>query len=136
MGIIESTRELGKVLQQEQAYKDFYVAKDNAEKDDELQDMLKCFNEKREEMTVEVSREEKEQDPFKINQINEEIKSLYKKITANQTMVSYETERRKIDTLMKQINKIIVGSLNGENPDEIDLDEGCSGDCSGCSSCN
>ena len=51
-------------------------------------------------------------------------------------MVAYTEAKNELDKLLNFINQIIGGSVNGENPDEIEEKSACSGNCSGCSGCH
>ncbi len=76
-----------------------------------------------------------QKDEERIAALNTEVRALYSDIMRNENMIVYNDAKHTMDNLMKQINTILSMSINGQNPDEIDISSGCSGDCSGCSSC-
>ena len=50
-------------------------------------------------------------------------------------MMEYNAAKSDLDGLVQFINQIIVGSANGQDPDNIQQSTGCTGSCSSCSGC-
>lgn len=134
MDIIEKTRELGKMIQQDERYKAYFMAKDKNDKDEDLQALIGEFNLKRVDLNMEMSKDEK--DAEKLKDLDTEIKELYGKIIANPNMEAFNDAKNAMDELLSQINNIITMSANGENPETCGTQIDCSGGCSGCSGCN
>ena len=69
MDIIEQTRELGKLIQQETSYIKLKAAEKDADADQELQNLIQEFNLKRLSINNETQKAEKDQE--KIKKLNE-----------------------------------------------------------------
>ncbi len=134
MDVIAMARELGAALQQSDEYTAYNVAKNAADGDEVLQEMIGEFNLKKLSLSTEVQKEEKDQK--KLAALNEEVRSLYGRIMAHPTMAAYNTTKEELDRLLNFIQQIIVYSANGEDPATIEEETSCGGDCSGCSGCH
>ncbi len=134
MDVIAMARELGAALQQSDEYTAYNVAKNAADGDEVLQEMIGEFNLKKLSLSTEVQKEEKDQE--KLAALNEEVRSLYGRIMAHPTMAAYNTTKEELDRLLNFIQQILVYSANGEDPATIEEETSCGGDCSGCSGCH
>ena len=134
MDVIAMARELGAALQQSDEYTAYNVAKNAADGDEVLQEMIGEFNLKKLSLSTEVQKEEKDQE--KLAALNEEVRSLYGRIMAHPTMAAYNTTKEELDRVLNFIQQIIVYSANGEDPAAIQEETSCGGDCSGCSGCH
>ena len=134
MDVIAMARELGAALQQSDEYTAYNVAKNAADGDEVLQEMIGEFNLKKLSLSTEVQKEEKDQE--KLAALNEEVRSLYGRIMAHPTMAAYNTTKEELDRLLNFIQQILVYSANGEDPATIQEETSCGGDCSGCSGCH
>ncbi len=127
MDVIAMARELGAALQQSDEYTAYNVAKNAADGDEVLQEMIGEFNLKKLSLSTEVQKEEKDQK--KLAALNEEVRSLYGRIMAHPTMAAYNTTKEELDRLLNFIQQIIVYSANGEDPATIQEETSCGGDC-------
>jgi len=134
MDIIAMARELGAAIQKSDEYTAFNVAKNAADNDPELQQMIGEFNLKKLSLSAEVQKEEKDQ--AKLSALNEEVRALYARIMAYPPMAAYNTTKEELDRVLNFIQQIIVYSANGEDPATIQEETSCGGDCSGCSGCH
>ena len=134
MDIITMARELGKLIQQDERYKRIDAAKKANDEDDKLQELMAKFNLKRSELSVEMSQENK--NPEKLNQLDKELKALYQEVMANPNMAEFNAAKAEVDGMMNFISTILYGSVNGEDPDTIEMQASCGGNCSGCSGCH
>ena len=134
MDIIELARELGKKLQKEDAYLKFQLAKQAADEDKSLQKMIDEFGLKREEISEETSKNESEQDPEKIQNLNREMRKVYARIMTNERMINYNDTKDEFDAIMQRITAIIQKSSEGEDPETADYIS-CSGSCATCGGC-
>ena len=132
--IIEKTRELAKLIQEDPAYKNLVAAREKNDNDAELQDLIGKFNLKRIELNQAMSESERNQD--KINAADAELKEIYQKIMTNENMIAYDKATNEMSLIMNKINRIISGAANGEDPDTIDTEASCTGSCSSCSGCH
>ena len=134
MDVIAMARELGAALQQSDEYTAYNVAKNAADGDEVLQEMIGEFNLKKLSLSTEVQKEEKDQE--KLAALNEEVRTIYAKIMAHPTMAAYNTTKSELDRLLNFLQQILVYSANGEDPATIQEETSCGGDCSGCSGCH
>ncbi len=134
MDIIAMARELGKAIQQDERYKRIDAAKTANDKDEELQQLIQKFNMKRSELSVEMAQENK--NPEKLNQLDRELKAVYQEVMQNPNMAEFNAAKVEVDDMMNYISTILYGAVNGEDPDTIEPQQGCGGDCAGCAGCH
>ena len=135
MDIIEMTRELGKAIQADDRYLAYMLARQANDEDEQLQNLIKGFNNTRVQLQMEIAKPDKDDD--KVQELNESIKSSYKLIMENPRMIAYNAAKTGFDELMSQINTVISMSSNGVDPDGIDVTTAsCSGDCGSCGGCH
>lgn len=134
MDIIAMARELGKAIQQDERYKRIDAAKTANDKDEELQQLIQKFNMKRSELSVEMAQENK--NPEKLNQLDRELKAVYQEVMQNPNMAEFNAAKVEVDDMMNYISTILYGAVNGEDPDIIEPQQSCGGDCAGCAGCH
>ena len=134
MDIIAMARELGKAIQQDERYKRIDAAKTANDKDEELQQLIQKFNMKRSELSVEMAQENK--NPEKLNQLDRELKAVYQEVMQNPNMAEFNAAKVEVDDMMNSISPILYGAVNGEDPDPIEPQQSCGGDCAGCAGCH
>ena len=134
MDIIAMARELGKAIQQDERYKRIDAAKTANDKDEELQQLIQKFNMKRSELSVEMAQENK--NPEKLNQLDRELKAVYQEVMQNPNMAEFNAAKVEVDDMMNYISTILYGAVNGEDPDTIEPQHSCGGDCAGCAGCH
>ena len=78
MEIIQLARELGKAIQQDEAYIRMRAAEQVSEEDAELQELIGEYNLKRLSINMEASKTER--DDEKLQALNKEMRSIYAKI--------------------------------------------------------
>lgn len=133
MDIIDMTRELGKLLQQEDSYKNMREAESKADADTELQGLIKDFNLKR--LSVNVETQKTEKDGEKIAQLNKEMQKVYADIMANENMKAYNEAKQEFDKISGRVMTILQNCIAGEDPETTDFDASCTGSCSTCGGC-
>lgn len=133
MDLIEKTRELGKLLQDEESYKSMKEAEKKADADTELQELIKEFNLKRLSINVETQKVEK--DGEKIAQLNKEMQKVYADIMANENMKAYNESKQLFDQVSGRVMTILQNCIAGEDPETTDFDSSCTGSCSTCGGC-
>lgn len=134
MDIIDLTRKLGKLIQEDERYIKLKITQQNSDNDAELQKLIGDFNLKRMNVNTESSKDERDEN--KIQKLNDELRELYSEIMQNATMIAYNEAKQEFDVLLNRINAIIIQSAQGEDPETADYQESCSGSCSSCSGCN
>lgn len=131
--IVSMAREIGKLLQEEECYTKMESERIASDADKELQDLIGEFNLKR--IAINEEGMKKDRDQEKIQNFNNEMREIYGKIMQNQHMIAYNEAKSELDKIVGRVAAIITNSANGEDPETTDVHQGCSGDCSGCSSC-
>lgn len=135
MTVIEMARELGKLIQQDERYAEYYRAKAANDADEELQQMIQEFNLKRMQLNSEMSKNDK--DGALLSRLDDEIKVLYGNIMANGNMTAFNSAKDAMDSMLSQINMIITYSANGEDPATCPSEQvSCGGDCGLCGGCH
>ena len=133
MDTIALARELGKSIQQEEAYIILHKIQAEADADTVLQTLLGQFNIKRLEINEEQFKKDKDQD--KLNKLNTEMREVYSNIMANEHMIAYNDAKGEFDKVMNRVNAIISQSAEGKDPETADYDESCTGSCATCGGC-
>lgn len=134
MDIIEMTRALGKALQEDDRYTAYMLAKQANDNDKELQQQITDFDTMRNELNAELCKEDKDTD--RIKELDEGIKSNYKKIMSNKNMMVFSAAQGALEALVNNMNQIITLCANGEDPDTCEPSQGCTGSCSTCGGCS
>lgn len=131
--IIEHAREIGRLLQQNEAYIKLHEAEKLADSDEVLQTNIKEFNLKRLAINVETQKADK--DGEKIAELNREMQKVYSDIMSNQHMKDYNESKQEFDQIVTRIVTIIQNCAQGEDPETTDFDSSCTGSCSTCGGC-
>ncbi len=133
MDIIEMTRELGKALQNDDRFIAYTLAKQANENDAELNKLIEEFEQMRSDLNTELCKEDKDTD--RIKELDEGIKSRYKKIMENKNMIVFTGAQNALESLVNNMNQIITMCANGEDPATCQPSTGCTGSCSTCGGC-
>ena len=137
MDIIKLTRELGAAIQQDERYLAFTKARDENEKDTELNELMGQIQMVQMNYQLEASKEEP--DSAKMQAFEEEFNTLYTKFMANDKMQAYDAARTEVDEMMNYIMQILSLCVNGADPATCEPekhDHECGGSCSSCSGCH
>lgn len=134
MDLVALARQVGHAIQDEKAYKDLQTAKNAADNDKELQDLIGEFNLKRMAINNESCKEER--DDEKLRALNLEMRDVYTKIMQNENMSAYNNAKTELDTILQRVLAIITQSADGEDPDTTDFSANCTHDCSTCGGCH
>ena len=133
MDIIEQTRELGKLIQQETSYIKLKAAEKDADADQELQNLIQEFNLKRLSINNETQKAEKDQE--KIKELNAEMQKVYADIMSNKNMIDYNNAKQEFDQIITRVMTILQNCAQGEDPETTDYTPSCSGSCATCGGC-
>ncbi|MCM1329500.1 MAG: YlbF family regulator [Ruminococcus sp.] len=134
MNVIDKARELGKMIQEDERYAAYCKAKEANDGDEKLQQMIGEFQNKRMELNVEMSKDDRSAE--RLTALDNEIKSLYGEIMANENMNAYNEAKNAMDDMLSRINMVITYSANGEDPMTCPTEQqSCSGSCSTCGGC-
>ncbi len=135
MDIIAIARELGKKLQQEEAYIKYNMARQAADEDKELQQLIAKFSELRTKIAEDAANQEEQKDIEGAKKRAEEMRKVYAKIMTNEHMIAYNDTKDDFDIIMKRITAIIQKASEGEDPETADYMPECSGSCATCGGC-
>ncbi len=134
MDIITMARELGKAIQQEEAYIKLHEVQSKADADSELQSLIGEFNLKRMAINNEASKKERDQD--KLSSLNTEMREVYSKIMSNENMIAYNEAKDAFDAIANRVLAIVQQSSEGADPETADYSQSaCSGSCETCGGC-
>ena len=133
MDIIEKTRELGKMIQEETSYIKLKAAEKDADADQELQNLIQEFNLKRLSINNETQKAEK--DEKKIKELNDEMQKVYAEIFSNKNMIDYNEAKQEFDQVITRVMTILQNCAQGEDPETTDYTASCSGSCATCGGC-
>jgi len=137
MDIIEMTRELAKAMQQDDRYLRLHSAQKIVEDDALLQADIADFNQKRYELSIEVTKGDR--DDVKVNALDADVRKLYDSITGNEKMLAYNDAQDEFDELYRFMEHILQMACSGTDPDTVDessMDGGCTGSCESCGGCH
>ena len=128
--IIEKAQELGKLISESEIRKAAVEAADKMNNDETAVRMLAAYNETRKLETEKLRGKEptkEELEAFR-NLMQEE----FEKIMKNDIIATYVAANKELDMLVEQVNAVLAYYISGEEQHG----GGCSGNCSGCSSCH
>ncbi len=131
--IVSLAREIGKLIQDEECYKNLEKARLASDEDQELQSLIGEFNLKR--IAINEEGMKKDRDQEKIQEFNNDMREIYANIMQNENMIAYNEAKVELDRIVGRVTAIISQSADGDDPQTTDVHQGCTGDCSGCSSC-
>ncbi|MDO4742574.1 MAG: YlbF family regulator [bacterium] len=133
MDIIETARQLGVAIQQDESFKRYIAAMQANDNSDQLQKLIGEFNLIRMQLDSELAKEEK--DDSKVTEINNNLRSLYTQIMQHELMVEYNAAKTAVDEIMNKVQTLLSKTLSGEDPMTCELN-GCSGSCASCGGCH
>ena len=135
MNILEATRNLGAVIQQDERFIRYVKAKlanDNAE---ELQKGIGDFNLVR--MEIDRVMSEEKQDDEKVRELNEKLRSIYAQVMSSSAMAEYNAAKAELDHMLNDINSVIMQCVDGADPATCEPEvAGCTGSCESCGGCH
>ncbi len=134
MDVISVARELGKAIQQDERFIRYAKAKLANDNDTDLQNAIGNFNIKRMELEKAAGEENKDEEAVKT--LNEELRTIYGEIMSSAAMVEYNTAKALLDQMMNEVNIVLSKSLDGEDPETLTVESGCTGSCSTCGGCH
>ena len=126
--------ELAKLLGDETAKSDeisaLEIAKDNYQKDSELQEKMSRYEAQRKLLGEEFSKAQDEIDAELVAKLRATIEELTKEISSSANYIAFAEAQRAMNELMASVNAEIKFAITGERPAE------CTHDCSTCSGCH
>ncbi len=136
MDVISIARQLGKALQEEEAYKKMVAAAAANDANAELQEDIEKFNLLRLQLNEEISKQDSDKE--KVENIQKELSALYEKVTVDPNMIAFNDARTELETLLDKVNQIITAAASGDDPETYEIHDhsSCGGNCSSCSGCH
>lgn len=136
MDIIKQTRELGKAIQQTEAYITYAACKQKNDEDEGLQKLIGDFNLLRMSLSNEISKPEEQKDKDKIQELNSQLNDCYSNIMQNENMAAFNNAKEAIDNMMNQITMILGLTIEGQDPETCEIEHNCTGSCASCGGCH
>ena len=133
MDIIELSRELGRKIQQEEAYVAMQEANKAVEADEALQALIGEFNLFKLQLNEKLTAAERDEEAIK--EINTKMRTLYADIMVNPSMIKLNESKTAFDAVMNRVFAIVSNSANGEDPNTTDY-QACTGSCATCGGCH
>ncbi len=136
MDLIAIARQLGKALQEEEAYKKMVAAAAANDANAELQEDIEKFNLLRLQLNEEISKQDSDKE--KVENLQKELSELYGKVTAEPNMIAFNDARTELENLLDKVNQIISAAASGEDPETFEIHDhsSCGGNCSSCGGCH
>ena len=137
MNTLDTARQLGAAIQQDERYIRFKEASASSDTDTELQNKIGEFNTMRMNLSAELHKEESERNSEKMVALESDIKTLYDEIMAMPNMIAYNDAKAGLDDLINSVQFIISIAANGGDPMTCPdhAPSGCGGSCSTCGGC-
>ena len=132
--IMDTARELGYMIQQDERFIRAQMAQAAADEDESLQNLIGEFNLKRIALNTESVRDDR--DPEKLKKLDSEVRDVYAQLMENDHMKAYQVAKAELDDLVRKITMIVQMSAQGEDPENIETESHCSGNCSSCGGCH
>ncbi len=128
--------DLGCQLQGDERFIALQEAQKVADADEGLQKLIGEFNLKRLALNTEETKEEGERDAEKLRTLNTELRDIYAKVMANESMMAYNDARMALDALVNKLHAAISLAAQGQDPNLAAQEGACSGDCGSCGGCH
>ncbi len=110
--VIKKARELGKALKETEEYKEFLEAQKALDGDENIQNLLKEYDEKAKDIQVkQMTGESIEEDMMNLQKLEKEI-------VESESMVRYTQAERKFKELVDSANRAIVEAMEGESEEK------------------
>ena len=135
MTVIEAARILGEAIQNDERFLRYAKAKLANDKNDNLQELIGKFNVVR--MNLDEVMTAKQRDEAKVQELNEQLRSVYTEIMSDGGMVEYNASKVDLDTLLNDVNSIIMQCVDGADPKTVEPEvHSCTGSCESCGGCH
>ena len=134
MDIIEAARKLGAAIQEDPRFIHYAAAKLANDNDEDLQNKIGQFNVIRMNLDTALSAEDK--DEAKVQELNEQLRTLYGEIMGSEAMQKYNEAKTVLDAMLNDINSIIMQCVEGADPETVEVHTNCTGSCSTCGGCH
>lgn len=130
--IIEKAQELGMLISESEIKKAASEAADKMNNDETAVKLLASYNEKRKLETEKLRGKEPSKE--ELEAFRNLMQTEFEKIMENDIIAAYVAANKELDLLIEQVNAVLAYYITGE--EQHSHEGGCSGNCSGCSSCH
>lgn len=135
MTVIEAARILGEAIQNDGRFLRYAKAKLANDKNDNLQELIGRFNVVR--MNLDEVMTAEQRDEAKVQELNEQLRSVYTEIMSDGGMVEYNASKVDLDTLLNDVNSIIMQCVDGADPKTVEPEvHSCTSSCESCGGCH
>lgn len=135
MSILEASRALGAEIQKDERFIRYAKARLANDNDKQLQDGIGEFNVVRMNLDNEMANENRNEE--KIKELNEKLRKIYTELMSSSSMVEYNTAKADMDTLLADVNSVIIQCVEGADPATCEPEQhSCSGSCESCGGCH
>ena len=128
--IIELAKLLGDEIAKSDEIQALELAKENFQKDSELQEKMSRYEAERKLLGEEFSKPSEEIDRELVDKLRAGIEELTREISASMNYIAFSEAQRAMNNLMAAVNAEIKFAITGERPSE------CTHDCSTCGGCH
>ena len=129
MDIIEKTKELGQMIADSAQCARYKVAETAQINDEEAQQLIKQYNEKRIQIARKMKTEKLSQEETDV--LKQELQKEFDALLLNKNIKEYIDAKKEFDGLVQSVNNVLTYYITGEEPSSCS-----SGGCSSCSGCN
>lgn len=135
--VIRAARALGKAIQADERYKEYYAQRLKNDEDKALNGLLGKLSIL--QMSYQNESEKEEPDQARLDQWDEDFRRTYGEVMLNDNMRAYGEKKQAVDDMMNYIVNLLTLCVNGEDPETAEPkpnNEGaCTGSCSTCGGC-
>lgn len=128
--IIEKAQELGTLIADSPEKLRAVAAEEKMNNNEEATALLRQYNDNRKAATEKLRG--KEPTKKELEEFRNYVQAEFEKIVKNELIAEYIEASREFDNMVQQVNAVLSYFITGQESAE----GGCSGNCSGCSSCH
>lgn len=134
MTVLEAARNLGSAIQSDERFIRYAKAKLENDNDTALQNNIGEFNTIRMNLDREMTAEQRDEE--KIKELNTKLRDIYGDIMSSPAMAEYNAAKAELDTLIQDVNSVIMQCVDGADPATCEPETRCTGSCSTCGGCH
>ncbi len=134
MTVLEATRKLGSAIQSDERFIRYAKAKLANDSDEALQNNIGEFNTIRMNLDREMTADERDEE--KIKELNTKLRDIYGDIMSSPVMAEYNAAKAQLDTLIQDVNSVIMQCVDGADPETCEPETQCTGSCATCGGCH
>lgn len=125
--VLTKARELGEAIVNSEEFKALKNAEEMQENNPEAMKLLEDYNNERRALAEEITNGDVSAE--RMEEIRKTLAESFERVMSNPDIAAYNEAQQKFEAIVNQMNAILTFYMTGE------ISSGCSGNCSGCSSC-